>query len=291
MSDVNFEYKTVCAGRYELDIPKNFEIKIKNVWINKFTVQSLGEMSEGNFQKIVADRKSAYEAGLDVDGTTRFLLNFQERPNLKIIGTQSFRKNSTAKRRLYNIEAYTRRDDVVFRLDGFIKYKSEADDLRRLEQTAAAVRVGPGDGFCFDGGHFPNLQNYEFVSAFIYDPIYDPKIRRFGVEFSASDEQQSEKDRQKPGGVSPRIRPAEIDGVSGYEFRIVTGAPEDLRTVGIRFHADVGDNAKTGEPARSISLRLFKDVYEDEASITTTSYGPSEAAAIWEKLIETIHRR
>lgn len=287
VSNVDFEYKTVRAGRYEMDIPKSFELKFKGVWINGFEVVSLGKMSEASFQKMVEERKAAYQNGLDAEGITWRLLNYQETSSLKIIGKLSVRQHSTAKRRLYHVEAYTWRDGIVFRFDGSIKFKTEAEDLNRLERTAAALRAGPGPGFFFDGGHFPNVQNSEYFSVFVYDPEYDPKIRRFGIEFSASDEQRAAKDRQKPGGTSPRMRSVQIDGISGYEFRIATGTVYKTESTVINFIADIGNDAKFGAPARNIQLDLFKV----DLSMNTPPYGPDEAAAIWKKLIETIHRR
>lgn len=286
MSEERFEYKTVCVGRYNVDIPTNFDVMFTHTALNGYKIEPLGKMTDSAVRAQAEARARALEGGIvNAEGERITLLKVMNAGNLRIIASQVDLSDLGVTLETYDVEAFTHQNGVGYMLTGTVALEAEATDLQRLSEAATGLQQGAGSGFCFEGGHQPQVQAREDVYAF----LHDPDLEGFGLELSINEEQQADAPREDPGSnASPNARPVSIAGLSGYETRFSADKPvkQGEETV-MSFSAFVGAAAEVGDPFSSISVELFKVA----ASLEEPPYPLEAATEIWARALTSLQRR
>ncbi|MFT6452426.1 MAG: hypothetical protein ACJA06_001927 [Halocynthiibacter sp.] len=286
MSEASFEYRTVCVGRYNVDIPKNFDVMFTHTALNGFAIEPLGAMSDSAVRDRAEARARALEGGfVNEEGERINLLKAMNTGPLRIVASQVDLSDLGVTVESYDIEAFTHQNGAGYALTGTVLLETEEADLQRLSEAATGLQQGAGPGFCFEGGHQAQVQQREDVSAF----LHDPNLEGFGVEISITEEQHAGAERNDPGGnSSPSARPVSIAGLSGYETRYASNKPSTIgeETV-IQFFASVGAAADAGAHFQSITLQLFKVA----PSAEEPPYTLEAATEIWARAITSLKRR
>ncbi len=286
LQDYFVESKTVCAGRYDLDIPATFDIRINSAGLNGFAVEPLGRMDRDAFEATVDARRRALQNGItDLAGETIRLRWSRDSADVRILAVDVDFDVPGIVRSGYRIEAYRWINEQVFKLDGRIVGARESRDLTNLMDVAAGLRVGDGPGFCFDGGRYPDVLPTQGVSAFIHDPA----LTGYGLRLSIYEGTSAPSDIADPAGTrSLRAKRRQIAGHRGYEVQIVTRGETgyDNREV-LKFLAFAGKAGRRGEPFVKISATLFKNA----ASADAPPYDVEMSRALWDLVLTSLRTR
>jgi hypothetical protein len=286
MQEQPFATRAVCAGRYDLNIPEGFEIRIDAALLNGFQVTTLGQMDEQTLRTTVETRRRSLEDGeTDASGEQTRLRWARENGRTTILASDVVIDIPGVVLESYEVEAYSRQNGTVFKLVGTITQENEADELAMLTHVAVGLRDEDGPGFCLDSGRYPERLDWQVVEAF----IHDPDVVGYGMTLSISDGLRAPSDIPDPAKtLSPNATSRQIADQPGYETQIVTpGATGREDGVAIRFTASAGQEAKAGQPFVTIGAELFKDA----ESADTPPYDTQTSRALWDSILTSLRPR
>lgn len=289
MTEKDFETRTWCVGRYLVDMPVEFEMTFTNSGIGNTTsveVFPLGQGTEEDLQRIVRERAAALKTGeVREGGTNRRLVYERQTGHVYVIAHEAFFPDMPEfKDSGYDAEGYFLRNEKLFRANAIIIPERESSDLSDLLQVAAATyprandEIPDGEGFCVDGAFVKLPVVDELVRVLFKDPNAP---NYFGLSLSLGDKRSASR-IHKVNNWGTLGRSRQVAGQNGVEMRIISKGDQS-----VRFKYSGGENAKVGDPYRSIGATLFKN----SQPVDAPPYGVDEMHAVWNLMLNSVRRR
>ena len=288
MTEMEFETRTWCVGRFLVDMPVEFEMEFTSSGIGESTfikVVPLGVGTEEDLKRIVQDRIAALKTGVNEGGYDQRLVYERLSGNVHLVAREVFFPGDPDyDDGGYDVEGYFLRGGHMFRVDTDVLYKRESADLADLLQVAAATYPRAND-------EIPEEEGLCVEEAFVKLPIGDELARvsfkdpnapnYFGLSISLGDKRSAFRIHKVDNwGTLGRSR--QVAGQNGVEMRLI-----GEKNQSVRFKYSGGENAQVGDPYTSIGAALFKN----SQPVDAPPYGVDEMHAIWNLMLNSVRRR
>lgn len=305
MNEYTQNMRTVCVGRYLIDVPSQLEFKIANQKVNGIEIERLPQEVTGkdyfSHMMNVTERKLRDElAKLEFSGVDR-VLPMGEHGRAFV----SFRQSR--KKRVVEIEAYFLKDHVIFKLkDGTLTEKTD-EALEAFSALAARLSVHDNakpltsPGLCIDGGF---ITGKGFDQEEVMADFEERGNPGFGLSLSTAfapglvDENYESRidrmDKQKTRAMfkealanikTKRKAPITLGGSPGKEW-IYT---DDLE--GVKDLTAMADTPGGGtHQLQRLELNMTNGP-KTKADPTSTKLSDETAISVWDAVIKTIRLR
>lgn len=288
MTEMDFETRTWCVGRYLVDMPVEFEMRFTSSGIGNSTsveVFPLGPGTEEDLKRIVQDRVAALRAGIYEGGYDQRLVYEHLSGNVHIVAREVFFPGDPDyDDGGYDVEGYFPSEGKLFRVDAGVLREKESAILSELLQVAASTyprannEIPEGEGFCLDGAFVKLPIGDELAKVSFKDPSAPDY---FGLSISLGDKRSASR-IHKVNNWGALGRSRQVAGQNGVEIRLI-GESDQL----VKFKYSGGENAQVGDPYTSIGATLFKN----SQPVDAPPYGVDKMHAIWNLMLNSVRRR